>query len=143
MLTSTSAESNSLWSSAKTPTTVNCLSRGRRPAGVTWPCGEISVTRSPTSRRSPRATPIPRTMPNSPGLRSAIRPERICEVLPVLDPRVAGDDLDVRRRAEDAPADLLLEAVHHRHHRDQRPDAERNAHHRDERDERDEVRAAL
>ena len=26
------------------PTTVNCFRRGMRPAGVTWPCGAISVT---------------------------------------------------------------------------------------------------
>ena len=28
---------------------VNCFRRGRMPAGVTWPCGAISVTLSPTT----------------------------------------------------------------------------------------------
>ena len=45
---SASAESYSLWSTLKMPTTVNCFRRGMRPAGVTWPCGAMSVTRSPT-----------------------------------------------------------------------------------------------
>ena len=51
-------------------------------------------------------------------------------------------DLDVRRDREDAVAQLLLEAVHHRQHDDQRGDAERDARHRRQRDERDERVAA-
>ena len=57
------------------------------------------------------------------------------EGAPVRDARLAAEDLDVRRGAEDARADLLLEAVHHRHHGDQGRDAERDAEHRDQRDE--------
>jgi hypothetical protein len=44
--------------------------------------------------------------------------------------------------AQDAVAKLILEAVHHRQHDDQRRDAERDAGHRDQRDERDERVAA-
>src|SRR6267143_1203535 len=39
-------ESYSNMPTSKMPTTVNCLSRGRMPAGVTSPCGAISVTLS-------------------------------------------------------------------------------------------------
>ncbi|MOA47923.1 hypothetical protein D3C78_1706030 [compost metagenome] len=39
-----------------TPVTVNCFRRGIMPAGVTLPCGVISVTLSPTSTPSARAS---------------------------------------------------------------------------------------
>ncbi len=45
-----SDESNSKWPASKMPTTVNCFRRGITPAGVTWPCGAISVTLSPDPR---------------------------------------------------------------------------------------------
>jgi hypothetical protein len=45
----------------------------------------------------------------------------------------------VRNDAEDARAQLLLEAVHHRQHHDQRRDAEREPEHRNQRDEGDEA----
>ena len=45
--------------------------------------------------------------------------------------------LDVRRDPEDTAADLALKPVHHRQHRDQRGDAERDADHRHRRNERD------
>ena len=56
---------------------------------------------------------------------------RLLHALPVLEPVVVGEDLQVRHHAEDPRSDFLLEAVHHRQHHDQRPDAERDADHRD------------
>ena len=53
---------------SNTPTTVNCLMRGRMPAGVTWPWGAISTTLSPTRAPTACASSTPSTMPNSPGL---------------------------------------------------------------------------
>ena len=44
------------------------------PAGVTVPCGAISVTLSPVNTRSARARSAPRTTPNSPGRRSSRLP---------------------------------------------------------------------
>jgi len=52
-------------------------------------------------------------------------------------------DLHVRGDAEDARAQLLLEAVHHRQHDDQRGNTEGDAAHRDQRDEGDEMVAPL
>ncbi len=52
---------------SKMPTTVNCFRRGKTAAGVTMPCGAISVTLSPAKARSAWASSAPRTMPNSPG----------------------------------------------------------------------------
>jgi hypothetical protein len=62
---------------------------------------------------------------------------RLRDALPVGE-RGHAAHLDVRRDRQDAVAQLLLEAVHHRQHDDQRGDAERDAGHRDQRDERDE-----
>ena len=50
--------------------------------------------------------------------------------------------LDVGGDTEDAGAHLLLQAVHHRHDDDQRPDAEGDADHRDRRIDADEAVAA-
>ena len=52
-------------------------------------------------------------------------------------------DVDVRVRAEDAIAQLLLEPGHQRERDDQRHDADRDAERRDERDDRDERLLAL
>ena len=60
------------------PTTVNCLSRGITPAGVTMPCGAISATLSPVRTPSARASSDPSTMPNSPGLSASSFPARMC-----------------------------------------------------------------
>src|SRR5258706_8266749 len=72
-----------------------------------------------------------------------MRAHFVRELLPVGDTAFGAQDLDVRRGAQDARANLLLEAVHHRHHGDERPDAERDPRDRDEGDEGDEMRAAL
>ena len=52
-------QSNSYMPTSKMPTTVNCLRRGSMPAGVTWPCGAISTTLSPTRTPSARASSPP------------------------------------------------------------------------------------
>src|SRR5258706_289615 len=49
-------ESYSNMPTSKMPTTVNCLSRGRMPAGATRPCGAISVTLSPALAPRARAS---------------------------------------------------------------------------------------
>src|SRR5438552_473658 len=51
-------ESYSNMPTSKIPITVNCLSRGRMPAGVTRPCGAISVTLSPALAPSARASSL-------------------------------------------------------------------------------------
>ena len=48
------------------------------PAGVIVPCGVMTTTGSPVRTPSARASSPPRTMPNSPGLRSVSAPERMC-----------------------------------------------------------------
>ena len=59
---------------SKMPTTLNCFRRGMMPAGVTSPCGAISVTLSPVKHAKARARSAPSTMPNSPGCRSSRLP---------------------------------------------------------------------
>ena len=66
MWISASALSYSKWPESNVPTTVNCFNRGTTPAGVTCPCGAISVTFSPSATPSARASSPPSTMPNSP-----------------------------------------------------------------------------
>jgi hypothetical protein len=61
---------------------------------------------------------------------------------PIGQAIVERDDLHVRGDAEDARAYLLLEAVHHREHDDQRPHADEDADHRDEGVDADEAIAA-
>ena len=92
-------------------------------------------------RRPPRASPGPATY-GAAADDARIRRAR-CARPPASPASVRNAaDLDVRRDRQDAVAQLLLEAVHHRQHDDQRRDAERDAGHRDQRDERDERVAA-
>jgi hypothetical protein len=56
-------------------------------------------------------------------------------LLPVAQRAAQADDLHVGGNAEDARAQLLLEAVHDRQHHDQRRHPERDAQHRGDRDE--------
>ena len=63
--------------------------------------------------------------------------------LPVREHIARPADLHMRGHAEDAGAQLVLKAVHHRQHRDQRRHPERDAQHRGERDEGDEMVAPL
>jgi len=63
--------------------------------------------------------------------------------LPVGQLAVEAGDLHMGRDAQDARAQLGLEAVHHRQHDDQRRHAEGNAQHRDQRNEGYEAIAAL
>ena len=63
--------------------------------------------------------------------------------LPVAQSVVGAHYLQVRRDAQDARADFLLEAVHHRQHHDQRHHPQADAQHGDQRDEGDEMVAAL
>ena len=64
------------------------------------------------------------------------------DLLPIADARANSANLDVRGHRENAIAQLLLKAVHHRDHHDQRGDAERDAGHRYRGDERYEAIAA-
>ena len=92
---------------SKMPTILNDFSRGTTPAGVTVPCGAISVTLSPTKTRSMRARSAPRTTPNSPGRRSSRLPLLI--VLPKLGDAVllVGQDA-----AHQRPLDAAVEDEH-------------------------------
>ena len=180
--------SNSNMPISNTPTTRKLLMRGSVPAGVTTPCGVITITGSPRRTPSARASSAPSTMPKEPGLKIAqgarahvavdvghLRFERGIDAAheraavdlarrehglpehvgrggkharirlrqprhgrPVLDRAVERADFDVRRYREDARAQLLLEAVHHRQHHDERGDAQSDAEHRYRGDEGDE-----
>jgi hypothetical protein len=66
MWISASALSYSKCPESNEPTTVNCFRRGTTPAGVTCPCGAISVTFSPSATPSARASSPPSMIPNSP-----------------------------------------------------------------------------
>ncbi len=187
-------ESYSNMPTSKMPTTVNCLRRGSTAAGVTRPCGAISVTLSPMPTlqrprqfrakndaefagyqivRSGRPSCAGRSRPPSPPPRAGCRapPRRApagrrtacpAPARRARRPARAGvarqpgsvlaqsvssppapDICDVRGDAEDARAQLLLEAVHHRQHDDQRRHAEADAEHGNQRDEGDEVVAPL
>ena len=162
---------------SKMPTTVNCLSRGSTAAGVTSPCGAISVTLSPTNdveRARQFGAEHDAELARSAGRRGCRSSCAALEVGHLLlglgqdaahhdaahllvegqhalrldvgrggahtsdcarpaarscgqsasSPPVPGN-LDVRGDAENARAQFLLEAVHHRQHDDQRRHAER------------------
>ena len=176
-------ESNSKCPTSKMPTTVNCLQRAAAmPAGVTWPCGAISVdlvarrrrrARAPARcrarcrirpaaarrgcRRASCAAPMSATCVLVLGQRCRARtrraPRRPCDSMPCavderrrarrpadclrsVRPRTPASRRARRRAARSATceatprmrvAHLLLEAVHHRQHDDQRRHAERDA----------------
>jgi hypothetical protein len=60
------------------PTTVKVFRRGTTPAGVTTPCGAISVTRSPTKTPSARASSEPRMMLKLSGCKASSWPLFMC-----------------------------------------------------------------
>jgi len=71
-----------------------------------------------------------------------VPPRGLRERVPVGDAAGEAAYLDVRGDREDARAQLLLEAVHHRQYDDQRGDAQGDAQHRHRGDERHEAVAA-
>ena len=62
MLTNAKEESNSKCPASNTPVTVNCFRRGKTPAGVTCPCGTMTVSLSPGPMRRTRASSLPMAM---------------------------------------------------------------------------------